>query len=56
MGEGPGWLTRFLRNQPEKPPSISDRARYLKEQLGLPESQRLLSVPTVDEAQRPYKE
>jgi len=56
VGEGPGWLTRFLRNQAEKPPGIIDRARYLKEQLALPKSQRLLSVPTVDEAQRPYKE
>jgi tetratricopeptide (TPR) repeat protein len=56
VGEGPGWLTRFLRNQPEKPPGILDRARYLKEQLALPESQRLLSMPAVDEAQRPYKE
>ncbi|MCP5420834.1 MAG: tetratricopeptide repeat protein [Gammaproteobacteria bacterium] len=56
VGEGPGWLTRFFRNQPQKPPGIVDRARYLKHQLALPESQRLLSVPTMDEAQRPYKE
>jgi tetratricopeptide (TPR) repeat protein len=56
VGEGPGWLTRFLRNQPEKQPGIVDRARYLKQQLALPEAQRVLSVPAIDDAQRPYKE
>lgn len=56
LAEGPHWLTRFLRNQPEPPPTIADRARYLREQLALPEEQRLLSVPQVDTAQRPYKQ
>lgn len=56
LAEGPHWLTRFLRNQPEKPPGIADRARYLKEQLALPPEKRLLRVPDVDEAQRPYKQ
>ncbi len=55
VGEGPGWLTRFLRNQPEKPPGIAARATYLQAQLALPPSQRLLSVPELDESQRPYK-
>ncbi len=55
-GAGPDWLTRFLRNQPDKPPGIADRARYLKTQLALPKAERLLKVPEVDEAQRPYKE
>jgi tetratricopeptide (TPR) repeat protein len=54
--EGPGWLTRFLRLQPEKPPTIADRARYLREELARPESDRLLQVPELDEAQRPYKQ
>ncbi len=53
--EGPGWLTRFLRLQPEKPTSIADRARYLRQQLAKPESERLLRVPEVDEQQRSYK-
>lgn len=55
LAEGPGWLTRFLRNQAERPPTIADRARYLREQLALPEEQRLLRVPELDAAQRPYK-
>jgi tetratricopeptide (TPR) repeat protein len=55
LGEGPHWLTRFLRNQPERPPTIADRAAYLKEQLALPEDQRVLRVPDQDRAQRPYK-
>ncbi len=53
--EGPGWLTRFLRNQPEKPPAVADRARYLREQLALPQEQRLLSLPVRDAEQRPFK-
>lgn len=55
LGEGPGWLTRFLRNQPEKPPGIADRAEYLRRQLALPPAERLLKVPSLDQAQRPYK-
>lgn len=55
-GGGPGWLTRFLRNQPAKPPGIGERSRYLREQLALPVEERVLRVPALDEAQRPYKE
>ena len=55
LAEGPGWLTRFLRLQPEKPPTIADRADYLRAELAKPESERLLRVPEVDEQQRPYK-
>jgi tetratricopeptide (TPR) repeat protein len=55
-GDGPHWLTRLLRNQPDKPPGIADRAAYLREQLALPAEDRLLRVPEVDDAQRPYKE
>ena len=55
VGEGPNWLTRFLRNQPKNPPGIAARARYLKEQLALPPSERLLRVPDLDQTQRPYK-
>lgn len=55
LGEGPGWLTRFLRNQAERPPTIADRAQYLREQLAKPESERVLRVPEEDAQQRPYK-
>jgi tetratricopeptide (TPR) repeat protein len=55
VAKGPHWLTRLLRNQPERPPTVADRARYLREQLALPESERILRVPEVDEQQRPFK-
>ena len=55
-GSGPGWLTRFLRNRPDKAPAVADRARYLREQLALPTSQRQLSDPNADARQRPYRE
>ncbi len=56
VAEGPGWLTRFFRLQPEKPPTIADRAQYLRQELAKPEAERLLRVPEMDEAQRPYKQ
>lgn len=56
LDEGPHWLIRFLRNQPEKPPTIGDRMRYLKEQLALPPERRLLRLPEIDEKQRTYKQ
>ena len=52
--DGPGLLTRFMRNQPEKPPTIADRANYLHAQLAKPESERLLSLPEEDAGQRTY--
>jgi tetratricopeptide (TPR) repeat protein len=55
VGEGPGWLTRFLRNQAEKPPGIAERANYIKTQLALPASERVLYTPEEDTSQRPYK-
>ena len=56
IAEGPHWLTRFLRNQPEKPPDIAERAAYLRKELAKPESERLLRVPEVDAEQRTYKQ
>jgi tetratricopeptide (TPR) repeat protein len=55
LAEGPGWLWRFLRNIPDAPPTIADRADYLEEELKKPESERLLRVPEVDSKQRMYK-
>lgn len=52
---GPGFITRFLRNQPEPPPSVQDRAEYLRAQLALPPSERVLLDEQEDGAQRPYK-
>jgi tetratricopeptide (TPR) repeat protein len=56
VGSGPNWLVRFLRNQPEKPPGIAERAQYLRAQLALPAEERVLTVPEIDEQQRPYKQ
>ena len=55
LADGPGWITRFFRKQPQAPPTIRDRAAYLAEQLKKPEAERLLQVPDLDSAQRSYK-
>ena len=56
IGEGPNWLTRFLRKQPDKPPTVAERLQYLKAELAKPEEERLLRVPEIDEQQRSYKQ
>jgi tetratricopeptide (TPR) repeat protein len=55
LADGPHWLTRFLRNQAERPPTIADRAAYLRAELAKPEGERLLRVPEADARQRPYR-
>ncbi len=55
LAKGPGWLWRFLRNIPDPPPTIADRADYLEEELKKPESERLIRVPELDSKQRMYK-
>ena len=55
LAEGPHWMTRFLRNQAKRPPTIADRARYVREQLAKPEAERVLRNPEQDAMQRPYK-
>jgi tetratricopeptide (TPR) repeat protein len=54
LADGPDWLTRFFRLQPEPPPTIADRAQYLREQLAKPPSERLLRQPELDDKQRPF--
>jgi tetratricopeptide (TPR) repeat protein len=54
LNEGPHWLVRFLRNQPEQQATILQRAEYLRAQLALPEEERLLRVPDKDAEQRTY--
>jgi len=56
LAEGPNWLTRFLRLQPEKPSTIDERAAYLRAELDKPPGERLLRLPEIDQAQRPYKQ
>jgi len=55
VAQGPGLLTRFLRNQAEAPPTIADRADYLAKQLALPATKRLLKKPEIDRQQRSYR-
>ncbi len=55
IADGPHWLIRFLRNQPERPPGIAERAVYIAGELEKPESERLLRVPELDAEQRTYK-
>ncbi|HSA80622.1 MAG TPA: tetratricopeptide repeat protein [Geminicoccaceae bacterium] len=56
LADGPHWLTRFLRNQPEAPPTIADRAAYLRAELAKPEAERVLRIPEIDAQQRPYQQ
>ena len=56
LAEGPGFFWRFLRNIPDPPPTIADRAAYLAEELKKPESERLIRVPELDSKQRMYKQ
>ena len=56
LAEGPHWLTRFLRNQPQKPPGIAERAAYLRKELAKPEKERVLRVPEIDAEQRSFKQ
>ena len=55
LAEGPSWLTRFLRNQANKPPTLLDRLNYLQEEMKKPKDKRILNIPEEDDQQRPYK-
>ena len=55
LADGPGWLWRFLRNIPERPPTIADRAAYLEAELRKPPEERLLRLPEIDAQQRMYR-
>jgi tetratricopeptide (TPR) repeat protein len=52
--EGPGVIHEILYDT-RRPSTVRDRARYIYEQLQLPEDQRLLSIPEFDDRQRMYK-
>ncbi len=56
VADGPHWLRRFLRNQPEKPPDVAGRAAYLRKELAKPENQRVMRIPELDAQQRSYKQ
>lgn len=54
VAEGPGWLTRFLWNQPEVP-TVGARAEYLAAELEKPPGERRLRDPEKDAGQRSYR-
>lgn len=56
LADGPGWWTRFVRLQTEPPPTIADRAAYLRQQFQLPEHERELLRPEEDAAQRAWRQ
>lgn len=51
--DGPGVIHEILYGY--KPSTVRERARYIYEQLQLPEEQRRLALPELDEEQRMYK-
>lgn len=55
VAEGMHWLDRLLYNVQERPPTVEDRLAYLKQQFQLPESERVLQIPEIDDQQRPYE-
>jgi tetratricopeptide (TPR) repeat protein len=52
--EGPGLFHRILYGNTH-PATVRQRADYLRQQLALPESERVMRVPELDARQRMYK-
>lgn len=52
--DGPSLFDKILYNAP-KPSTVRDRARYIYEQMQLPEEERLMRVPERDAQERMYK-
>ncbi|MFZ1415205.1 MAG: tetratricopeptide repeat protein [Defluviicoccus sp.] len=50
---GPGLMHKIILHA--RPSTVAERARYLQEQLALPEDQRVLHVPEIDAKQRMHK-
>lgn len=56
VADGPHWMTRFLRKQAERPPTIADRLAYLRSEFAKPPDERVLRMPETDASQRPYQQ
>ena len=54
LADGPGIVAHILYYN-RKPSSVRDRARYLYEQLQLPEEERVMRIPELDDEQRMYR-
>ncbi|MGE4562322.1 MAG: tetratricopeptide repeat protein [Rhodospirillales bacterium] len=52
--DGPGLLDKVIYGTP-RPATVRQRALYLKQQLALPENERVLRIPEQDAEQRMYK-
>lgn len=52
--EGPGVINKILYGT-ERVSTVRDRAKYLYEQLQLPEDKRVMRIPGLDDRQRMYK-
>lgn len=55
VADGMHWLDRLLYNVQETPPTVKDRLEYLKREFAKPASERVLSIPELDDKQRPYE-
>lgn len=51
--DGPGIVDKIIHNP--RPSTVRKRARFIYEQLQLPESERRLSIPELDARERMYK-
>jgi hypothetical protein len=54
IAEGPSWIEHLLYYEHE-PSSALKRAEYLYWQFQLPEEDRIMTLPDLDDAQRMYK-
>ncbi|MDA7947480.1 MAG: tetratricopeptide repeat protein [Hyphomicrobiaceae bacterium] len=54
--EGMHWLDKLLYGVYDDPPTVDKRLAYLKEQMKLPEAERVLRIPEIDDKQRPYEQ
>ncbi|MFQ5763476.1 MAG: tetratricopeptide repeat protein, partial [Rhodospirillales bacterium] len=52
--DGPSLIDKVIYGTP-RPSTVRDRAIYLKQQLALPEGERVLKIPEKDTEQRMYK-
>lgn len=55
LSKGMHWIDRLLYDVRETPSNIADRALYLEEQLNLPENERILNMPNIDDKQLNYE-
>ena len=55
LSKGMHWIDRLLYDVRETPSNIADRAIYLEKQLNLPENERILNLPNIDDKQLNYE-